>query len=299
MKPPTRKSQTEALREQIAETRKRIDETLAALSQRATPQHLADEALGLFRTQKGAAKLGEWKETAATFAQSTAKNVAESVKANPWPALLIGAGAAWWAISAARSDRASDAEESVSYSPDEYEEESRIEPDITGAGRLATDAPPPDGGISPPSSVAEEAREKLRRTMQSARRAYSRSREAVVDTARGHPLEIGLGVLAVGVAVGLLLPTPKKANQLVGARADRLRERAREAGRDLIRRGKSVANAASQAARSEAEAQGLLKKKSQVPTLENIPSQGAANVGAGASLPPQGGDSPLPPAEEV
>ncbi len=87
--------------------------------------------------------------------------------------------------------------------------------------------------------------------------AYSRTRERVVDTAEQHPLELGLVCLAAGLVAGLLIPTAEAVNRTVGGKADRLRDRTREAGHDMLEKGKRVADAAVSAVKEEAEAQGL------------------------------------------
>jgi hypothetical protein len=87
--------------------------------------------------------------------------------------------------------------------------------------------------------------------------AYDRTRERVVTTADRHPLETGLACLAGGLIVGLLLPTPEPVNRVAGPTADRLRARARQAGTEALDKGKRVARAAVDAAKREADAQGL------------------------------------------
>ena len=91
------------------------------------------------------------------------------------------------------------------------------------------------------------------RVQQRARHAYDTGRN-VVDH---HPVEVGLGLLALGVLAGLAIPTPQKVNQFAGPTADRLRQRVRETGQDYVQRGKHVAQAAVSAVKDEARAQGF------------------------------------------
>jgi len=91
------------------------------------------------------------------------------------------------------------------------------------------------------------------RVQQRARQAYDQGR-SVVDH---HPVEVGLGLLALGVLAGLAIPTPQKVNQFAGPTADRLRQRVRQTGQEYVQRGKHVAQAAVSAVKEEARAQGL------------------------------------------
>ncbi len=84
-----------------------------------------------------------------------------------------------------------------------------------------------------------------------------RTRDQVVDTTQRHPLESGASLLALGLIAGLLTPTPRKLEEAVGPTSQRVRQRVRAAGADLVERGRHVVQAASEAAHEEAEAQGL------------------------------------------
>jgi ElaB/YqjD/DUF883 family membrane-anchored ribosome-binding protein len=92
---------------------------------------------------------------------------------------------------------------------------------------------------------------------QRGREVYQRTRERVVTTSEQHPLEVGLACLAVGAIVGLMLPTPQIVNRRLGPSVDRLRDRARDAGSELLQKGKRVVEAAASAAKVEAKTQGI------------------------------------------
>ncbi len=100
------------------------------------------------------------------------------------------------------------------------------------------------------------------------RALYSSSREHVVHTADEYPVSVGLGCLAAGVLIGLSIPTPGPVNKLAGPTVDRLRNRTRDAGREALEKGKRVVQAATSAAREEAESQGL--------TMEHLRQSGQA-----------------------
>jgi len=96
---------------------------------------------------------------------------------------------------------------------------------------------------------------------------YEQGREVFTRTADEQPLAVGLGFLAIGVLAGMLLPSTRKEDELVGATRDRLVNRTREAAEDAVNRGKHVARTAADVAKQEMREQGLtpeaLKEKAQ------------------------------------
>jgi hypothetical protein len=68
---------------------------------------------------------------------------------------------------------------------------------------------------------------------------------------------MGAAFLGIGLLAGFLLPATRNENEWFGEASDAVRSRIKEAGQDLVNRGKHVAQAATEAARSEAERRGL------------------------------------------
>src|ERR1051325_3010794 len=99
---------TEALKSDIDTTRRRMDETMDALGHRLQGRHLLDELLGLFRKNDsdGAATREKLKNSA----QSALNSVVDTVKENPVPVLLIGAGIGWMIYNSRRTKRGDDEE---------------------------------------------------------------------------------------------------------------------------------------------------------------------------------------------
>lgn len=85
----------DAIRSEIDDTRQRMDDTIDALSQRLKGRHLLDEVLGFLRPRL-ANDGGELKEKISDRASSLLSGITTTVKAHPVPALVIGAGIAWW-----------------------------------------------------------------------------------------------------------------------------------------------------------------------------------------------------------
>jgi hypothetical protein len=68
----------------------------------------------------------------------------------------------------------------------------------------------------------------------------------VAATARANPVPFALGALALGAAVGVLLPSTRVEDERLGATAGELRERGSELGHDTIERGREAAGALSE-----------------------------------------------------
>lgn len=279
-------SEAEAIRSDIEMTRRRMDDTVDALSQRLHGRHLLDEVIGFFRGSEDDSGTGaRLREKVSQSAGTAANTVVDTIKKNPLPILLVTAGAAWLAYSATRG-RKSEPDEEENYDPDaDYEGQveypggsmSRMgEPDEEPGDEagsklqhLKDKAASATGQVKEKlsdlsdrtrdafESVRDRASDLTGRMQDRTRELYGRTRDRVARTADEHPLSLGLGCLAAGVLIGLALPTPKPVDRLAGPSVDRLRSRTRQAGRDMMQKGRRVMQAASDAAKHEAQAQGL------------------------------------------
>lgn len=84
-----------------------------------------------------------------------------------------------------------------------------------------------------------------------------RARRSFSDVLDTEPLVLGAVGLAVGAAMGAVLPRTDTEDRYMGETRDRLREEAEEFARDKYEQGKAVASEAYRTAKEEAEAQGL------------------------------------------
>ncbi len=89
------------------------------------------------------------------------------------------------------------------------------------------------------------------------REAYESGRDRFEGVVDDHPLGAGLASLAFGLLVGLVTPSTRREEELLGETSRRVKEQSREVVHDALRKGRAMASAASDAAAHEAEAQEL------------------------------------------
>jgi gas vesicle protein len=88
------------------------------------------------------------------------------------------------------------------------------------------------------------------------RRALQRGAAHVRETAESNPLGLALGGLAIGFAVGTLLPQTRVEDERIGAVSDRMIDAAKETAGEAVERGKQVAQEAVGAAVDTAKESG-------------------------------------------
>lgn len=297
------------IRSDIDTTRRRMDDTIDALSSRLKGRHLLDEVLGYFRSSNGngRARASQLGSKVADSAGTAMHAAVDTLKAHPLPAALIGAGVAWLIYEKRKPssgpsydpdydstrDYATGWEEDVTYDYTEGEvslgEGSTYGAagtssaagytagaDMVAEGEYTTESTGRRGRMQDlkarfsdkasaaksqlrdrSSQLRDSSRERAAAMRERMGAGYQATRQRVAETVDERPLESALACLALGVVAGLLIPAPRAAREMVAPTANRLRERAREAGRDFVERGKHVAQAAAAAARDEAKSQGL------------------------------------------
>lgn len=335
----------DAIRSEIDTTRRRMDDTMEALSDRLKGRHLFDELLGLFRSDNPNSKAMEIRDKVSRSASTAARSVVETVKANPVPALLIGAGIAWMIYSSRKSNSALAEDEDYDFGAADYDPDSSYDRPLDYPAPASTrgfgeseegfslggagDYRESNGesnleqlkvGLEEQAATAKEKLANLgdrvrqksqaagRRVREVGSRVQARTREVVVQardqvvkTADEHPLEVGLACLAAGVAVGLALPTPEKVKQVAGPTMDRLRQKTRDAGGEIITKGKRVVTAATTAFQQEAKQQGLtfdalrqkagaVAERAEGAAAETMKQEGLTSSGTEANAPSNAGD---------
>lgn len=86
---------------------------------------------------------------------------------------------------------------------------------------------------------------------------YQASRQRASEITDEYPLAVGAAVLGLGMLLGLALPRTRREDQLVGEKADQVKDRAKATSRDMINRGVQVAQITAEQTIDEARRQGL------------------------------------------
>jgi hypothetical protein len=123
---------------------------------------------------------------------------------------------------------------------------------VTGAKERVVDAT--GAARERAAELSWQARERARYQARKAQMGFWQSMEE-------RPLAIGVAALALGVVAGLMVPSTRKEDELMGETRDRLMERAREVGGEALEKGKQVASVAVDTLKDEAERQDLTPEK--------------------------------------
>jgi hypothetical protein len=168
-------------------------------------------------------------------------NVAETVRANRLPLVLIGAGVAWLlARNLATSDDAAPAA-AASSEPLPERGEAWVH-QAAGAARGALRSVRDTGGevlerVGRYADYADQAKEQARHVGGSVRSVFERN-----------PLLIGLVGVISGAALALLLPATKREQEWVGKTREELWNKAEEIGHEAAERVRDLADRKGQAA---------------------------------------------------
>jgi hypothetical protein len=177
----------------VQQSRADIEQTLDAIQERLSPGQLVDQALGYFRGGRGV---------------DFARNLGDSIAANPIPVTLMGVGLAWMMMSGQRSARGGDregaayhegleswdedldpvegyygsfAEEDMAYLGPEADSGGGFGENLTEAGRTAKDRMGELGEQA--RHAGEQARERAREAGARARERVGRARSGVAERA--------------------------------------------------------------------------------------------------------------------
>jgi ElaB/YqjD/DUF883 family membrane-anchored ribosome-binding protein len=236
-------SRTAEIEREIEYTRAKMTREIDEISERLRPANLARETV----------------ETVRHEARRTTANLADMMRENSLALAAVGLGATWWFVQRERGGPVSgDRMHRYAYTaPDRWSGEydrsgggfrRRIGDKVAGAREAVSSAASSaaSGVAERTSSVkerageaAERVQERVQELSSSARerasefgvRAREQSRRAktgVEHTLEENPLLLVAGAAILGLAVGLLLPSTHKEDEVLGPARDRLADRAGE-----------------------------------------------------------------------
>jgi ElaB/YqjD/DUF883 family membrane-anchored ribosome-binding protein len=253
--------ETRRVRTEIERTRGDMSETIDEIQARLSPRHLASQARDTLK-EKTVDRVRSLADNAgqgvSDLAFRTREAARDTVGPNPWPAIMIGVGAAWLLFDRrGRSHRDGPVTERQ-YHPDGttgyYEVAGGADAAAAGDAWTSTSGSTAASGRSrEPYYRGSAWRDESsgRGVAQSSRQALDRARSGLSDfsTQAGHlmqrnPLVVGAVAAAVGVAVGLALPETERENRLMGETRDTLIDRAQGAAHDAVEKVKEKAESA-------------------------------------------------------
>ena len=221
--------------------------------------------------------------------RSTSSTIVETIKANPIPAALVGIGLAWLFMNKSNSAPAEPRYSTLGYgygSPNygqsgyqgyQPQSPSATEAVQQKAGQVRDSVSEAAGHVKDRAGemvdqaqtkvenlsgrVQDQAQHLSEQVQEQAQRVVYRSQNMIED----NPLMTSALALALGAAVGLLLPETQRENALMGDARDKLVGQVSEAAQDTLGKAQKVAtevlHAAGDKAQEEAKAQGLTSKQ--------------------------------------
>jgi len=205
---------TIAIRQQIAQTRAEMTATIEQLETRLDPEVLKEQA----KTAAYDATIGKAK----TMVSRTSNGIVDTIKANPVPLALTALGIGWFIVNA----RAPQAQQRVVNAiGDKTDDLAHQATDLaqTAQAKVRDVAETAQHKVR---DVAMTAQNKVRDVAHEAKMREQQIQSMAVQRYNDSPLVIGLGVAAVGLLIGLAIPTTQKENQILGATRDKLAHKA-------------------------------------------------------------------------
>lgn len=220
-----------------------------------------------------------------------ARNLGRSVRDNPLPVALVGAGIAWMIVGQGGKDKTEarkfaatpeypryptttePVSRPVSYSTDSHRDDDSKGDSVldrvreTGQQVGHSIASATDTARDHLSSATENARDRLSSAADTARErlsdAQTRSQQAMADASdkinhsyNANPLVFGLGVATAAAIIGMLLPATRREDEMLGSYADQARDEVRKVADTAIEKATDIAEKTVETVRDEAEKRG-------------------------------------------
>lgn len=180
----------ERLEREVDQARARLGSTASELSDRLSPGELMDQALGFAREHGG----------------EFGRNLGSHVKNNPMPMILTSVGISWMMMSSGSKAAADPRDAGYEYSSTEDEEEGFLD-------SLGNTAAKSRDKVGAAGERMHDASENVKESAQNAR-------ESLVQFYRDQPLIAGSLGIAIGAALGALVPPTEMEDDMLGEARD-------------------------------------------------------------------------------
>lgn len=274
------------LRSDIERTRAEMGETIDAIQEKLSPENIKEQVVEsvreatIGRVERAMGNVGEKISEvtepayeavgrAGTVVRDTGSSVIEVIRRNPVPAALIGLGVGMLVLKMRRG-RADGDDYDYAQGYEEYDEESDEYSYNYAAGQgpsrsrgetvLGRAQSAVGGAVTgvqeTAAGAASQARETAGRLGGNVQRGARAAGEQLQTTLQGNPLAVGAVAVALGAAVGLVMPSTRVENQYMGEARDNLVGMAQQAARDTMQKVQSVAQDAGRALQGDGQGQG-------------------------------------------
>ena len=222
------------LNDGIDATRSRMDHAVEELGSKLDPHHTVDN----LRDWLGNTSLNDTVRTL----KETAGSAAGHMSRHPVPYTLAGAGLAWLAVEAVRSHGRSVPQRTADHVDDGIAAAKNMAHSVKGAATHFAESTA-DMAVGATESLNTGVHRAIDDGKAAAAKAKARLTErtnAASETARDNPMAVGGGLLALGLLAGLLIPRTRTEHTIMGGASDEVLEDVRDAGREVINRGKEA-----------------------------------------------------------
>ncbi len=253
---------SEEIEHDIDRTRREMDGTMDALSDRFHPKRFIDYFFDMMQSP------GSREKTRETM-QDIGGRLGESIRDNPFPAMLIGAGAGWifWNMQHHGG---------YDYGPSLQERARHGTSGLMDKMKSAAGSAKESVG-----QAFESARDRVQSAADSARErsgkvheGYERSRERSVDIIRDHPLAAGFAAMAAGVLSGLAFPSARAGRPMAEAESGKTAESGESKVREAVESAGGELKSASEAVKSGMEKTVENAKEGMRKSSENLRTPG-------------------------
>jgi ElaB/YqjD/DUF883 family membrane-anchored ribosome-binding protein len=221
---------------EIEETRTRMSQNIDELGDRLSPDNLKHEAKSAIRhaAQDAVSNVGEQ-------ARRTGSRLVDVIRENPLPVIAVGAGVTWLLTQRSSSDVSGNRMARYSYTgPDRRQGDGwqhgsgikgRVGEAVSGVKETVSEAASGIKGradelATDVGELKTRAQDRVSELGGQARRQTRRVKTNLEHAANENPLIVAIGASVVGLALGLLLPSTERENELMGPARDQLMDRA-------------------------------------------------------------------------